>query len=74
MHGALRFLGSFNNEMKDNVFAYVSTHASRAISLRVFTHVMDLSLKFHIGRKTGAVIRSGFSSATGSCDWSRLYD
>lgn len=43
--------------MKDNAFAYVSAYSSRKISLKVFTHVMDLSLKFHISRKTGAVIR-----------------
>ena len=57
-YGALRFGGNFFNELKDNAFAFVSTHASRKISLRTFTHVMDLSLKFHISRKTGAVIRA----------------
>jgi len=56
-YGALRFGANFFGELKDNSFAYVSAHASRKISLRVFTHVMDLSLKFHITRKTGAVIR-----------------
>jgi ABC-type bacteriocin/lantibiotic exporter with double-glycine peptidase domain len=57
-YGMLRFGGNFFNELKDNAFAFVSTHASRKISLRTFTHVMDLSLKFHISRKTGAVIRA----------------
>ena len=57
-YGLLRFGGNFFNELKDNAFAYVSTYASRKISLRTFTHVMDLSLKFHISRKTGAVIRA----------------
>ena len=58
VYGALRFGGNFASELKDNCFAYVAAHASRAISLRVFTHVMDLSLRFHITRKTGAVIRA----------------
>ena len=56
-YGALRFGVSFFSELKDNSFVYVSAHASRKISLRVFTHVMNLSLRFHITRKTGAVIR-----------------
>jgi len=58
IYGALRFGGSLCGELKDNCFAYVAAHASRGISLRVFTHVMDLSLRFHINRKTGAVIRA----------------
>lgn len=58
IYGALRFGGNLFAELKDNCFAYVAAHASRAISLRVFTHVMDLSLRFHITRKTGAVIRA----------------
>ena len=56
-YGALRFGVSFFSELKDNSFVYVSAHASRKISLRVFTHVMNLSVRFHITRKTGAVIR-----------------
>ena len=40
-YGMLRFGGNFFNELKDNAFAFVSTHASRKISLRTFTHVMD---------------------------------
>ena len=58
IYGALRFGSNLFAELKDNCFAYVAAHASRAISLRVFTHVMDLSLRFHITRKTGAVIRA----------------
>ena len=58
MYGGIRFGVSLCSELKDNCFAYVAAHASRKISLRVFTHVMDLSLRFHINRKTGAVIRA----------------
>jgi len=58
IYGALRFGANLCAELKDNCFAYVAAHASRGISLRVFTHVMDLSLRFHINRKTGAVIRA----------------
>ena len=57
-YGLIRFAGSLFNEIKDNAFAFVSTHASRKISLRTFTHVMSLSLRFHISRKTGSVIRA----------------
>jgi len=58
IYGALRFAANLFSELKDNCFSYVAAHASRGISLRVFTHVMDLSLRFHINRKTGAVIRA----------------
>ena len=58
LYGTIRFGASFFSELKDNCFAYVAAHASRKISLKVFTHVMDLSLRFHINRKTGAVIRA----------------
>tara|TARA_B110000977_G_scaffold171397_3_gene222924 strand:- start:13853 stop:15874 length:2022 start_codon:yes stop_codon:yes gene_type:complete len=57
-YGLIRFAASLFNEIKDNAFAFVSTHASRKISLRTFTHVMSLSLRFHISRKTGSVIRA----------------
>ncbi len=57
-YGLLRFASALFTELKDNAFAFVSTHASRKISLRTFTHVMALSLRFHIARKTGAVIRA----------------
>jgi ABC-type transport system involved in Fe-S cluster assembly fused permease/ATPase subunit len=57
-YGGIRFASSVFNEIKDNAFAFVSTHASRKISLRTFTHVMSLSLRFHISRKTGSVIRA----------------
>ena len=57
-YGLIRFASALFTELKDNAFAFVSTHASRKISLRTFTHVMALSLRFHIARKTGAVIRA----------------
>ena len=40
------------------LFASSSAYASRKISLRVFNHVQQLSLRFHLNRKTGAVLRA----------------
>jgi ABC-type transport system involved in Fe-S cluster assembly fused permease/ATPase subunit len=34
-----------------------SQDAYRRVSLRVFSHVLDLDLGFHLGRKTGEVTK-----------------
>lgn len=58
MYGSFRFLTDSTKEARDCLYNYVSTYASRKISLRVFTHVQNLSLRFHLNRKTGAVLRA----------------
>lgn len=57
-YGIFRFLSDSTREMRDCLFNYVSAYASRMISLRVFNHVQGLSLRFHLNRKTGAVLRA----------------
>jgi ATP-binding cassette subfamily B protein len=56
--GFFRFLTDSSKEARDCLFNYSSTYASRKISLRVFNHVQSLSLRFHLNRKTGAVLRA----------------
>jgi hypothetical protein len=56
--GFFRFLTDSSKEGRDCFFNYASTYASRKISLRVFNHVQSLSLRFHLNRKTGAVLRA----------------
>ena len=57
-YGVFRFLTDSTKEMRDCLFNYNSTYASRKISLRVFNHLQQLSLRFHLNRKTGAVLRA----------------
>ena len=56
-YGALRMASSLFNELRDAVFARVRYHAMRGISQRVLRHLYSLSLRYHLDRKTGGIIR-----------------
>jgi len=56
-YGVFRLLGSLFNELRDTVFARVRYHAMRELSKRVMQHLHNLSLRFHLERKTGAISR-----------------
>lgn len=56
-YGAFRLLSSLFNELRDSVFARVRFHAMRELSNRVMRHLHQLSLRFHLERKTGAISR-----------------
>lgn len=56
-YGALRLSSSLFNELRDTVFAKVRYHAMRQLTLRVLSHLHELSLRFHLDRKTGAISR-----------------
>lgn len=56
-YGLFRLLGSLFNELRDTIFARVRYHAMRELSKRVLKHLHDLSLRFHLERKTGAISR-----------------
>ena len=56
-YGAFRLLSSLFNELRDSVFARVRYHAMRQLSQRVLQHLHQLSLRFHLERKTGAISR-----------------
>ncbi len=56
-YGALRLSSSLFNELRDTVFAKVRYRAMRRLSTRVLAHLHDLSLRFHLDRKTGAISR-----------------
>jgi len=56
-YGALRLSGSLFNELRDVVFARVRYHAMRRLSTRVLNHLHQLSLRFHLERRTGAISR-----------------
>ncbi|HIP93971.1 MAG TPA: ABC transporter ATP-binding protein/permease [Leucothrix sp.] len=56
-YGAFRLLSSLFNELRDTIFARVRYHAMRQLAQRVLQHLHNLSLRFHLERKTGAISR-----------------
>jgi len=44
-------------QMRDGVFAKVSMNAVRRLAYLVFEHMHQLSLRFHLERKTGGLTR-----------------
>ena len=57
VYGALRLAGSFFNEFRDALFARVRFSAMRRVGREVLAHLHELSLRFHLERKTGAITR-----------------
>jgi ABC-type transport system involved in Fe-S cluster assembly fused permease/ATPase subunit len=57
IYGVLRFLNSGFNELRDALFARVRYHAMNSLSVTTLTHLHNLSLRYHLGRNTGAVSR-----------------
>ena len=56
-YGALKLGASMFNELRDVVFAKVRYRAMRRLSTRVLSHLHQLSLRFHMGRRSGALSR-----------------
>ncbi len=56
-YGILRLSSSLFNELRDVVFARVRYRAMRRLSNQVLTHLHNLSLRFHLERRTGAISR-----------------
>ncbi|OEY66089.1 ABCB family ABC transporter ATP-binding protein/permease [Marinobacter sp. X15-166B] len=56
-YGALRFGSTLFSELRDAIFARVAERAMRQVSLRVFRHLHQRELAFHLDRKTGGLAR-----------------
>lgn len=56
-YGFLRFGGVFFGELRDALFSRVTERAMRRIGLRVFEHLHQLELNFHLSRQTGGISR-----------------
>ncbi|WP_339106952.1 ABC transporter ATP-binding protein/permease [Thioclava sp. GXIMD4216] len=56
-YGVARFLSSGVSELRNAIFAPVQMRATKDIALKTFRHMHMLSLRYHIGRKTGAITR-----------------
>ncbi|MDF2120350.1 ABC transporter ATP-binding protein/permease [Roseiarcaceae bacterium H3SJ34-1] len=57
IYGLLRSFMQFFTQGRDALFAAVSMHAVRRIANEVFVHLHNLSLRFHLERKTGGLTR-----------------
>ena len=56
-YGAMRILMAALTQLRDGVFAKVAMHAVRRLALPTFEHMHQLSLRFHLERKTGGLTR-----------------
>ncbi|WP_126457217.1 ABCB family ABC transporter ATP-binding protein/permease [Sulfuriflexus mobilis] len=56
-YGLLRLSSSLFNEVRDAVFARVRHGAMSKVACNVLGHMHNLSLRFHLDRKTGAISR-----------------
>ena len=56
-YGSLKLTTAFFSELRDVLFAKVRYHAVYKISVRVLDHLHKMSLRFHLERQTGSIIR-----------------
>src|SRR5437899_1211051 len=56
-YGALRVLMAVLTQWRDGIFARVAMHAVRKLAQITFVHMHQLSLRFHLERKTGGLTR-----------------
>jgi ATP-binding cassette subfamily B protein len=56
-YGGMRILMAVLTQMRDGIFAKVAMHAVRRLAYRTFVHLHELSLRFHLERKTGGLTR-----------------
>jgi len=56
-YGGLRVLMAVLTQWRDGIFAQVAMHAVRKLAYRTFVHMHELSLRFHLERKTGGLTR-----------------
>jgi ABC-type transport system involved in Fe-S cluster assembly fused permease/ATPase subunit len=56
-YGALRVLMGVITQWRDGIFAKVAMHAVRKLAFLTFVHMHELSLRFHLERKTGGLTR-----------------
>jgi ATP-binding cassette subfamily B protein len=56
-YGGTRILMAAFTQWRDGIFASVAMHAVRKIAYRAFVHMHELSLRFHLERKTGGLTR-----------------
>jgi ABC-type transport system involved in Fe-S cluster assembly fused permease/ATPase subunit len=56
-YGVLRLLNVLLGEVRDTLFGRVTERAMRRVGLKVFKHLHNLDLGFHLNRRTGGLSR-----------------
>ena len=56
-YGGMRILMAALTQLRDGLFAKVAMNAVRRLAFRTFIHMHELSLRFHLERKTGGLTR-----------------
>ena len=56
-YGVLRIAQALLTQARDALFAAVAMHAVKRLASDVFVHMHELSMRFHISRKTGGLTR-----------------
>ena len=56
-YGGLRVMMAILTQWRDGLFARVAMHAVRKLAYITFVHMHELSLRFHLERKTGGLTR-----------------
>src|SRR3979490_3362295 len=56
-YGTVRVLMAVLTQWRDGIFARVAMHAVRKLAYLTFVHMHELSLRFHLERKTGGLTR-----------------
>ncbi len=75
-YGLARVTGLLFGELRDLVFLPVAARAIRTVSAKVFAHLHQLSLSFHLDRQTGGLTRSverGTKAIDSLCTYLLLY-
>src|SRR6266446_3417256 len=71
-YGASRIGVTLFTELRQVVFARVMARTSRQVAVKVFRHLHDLSLRFHLDRRTGGVacdVERGSTAVSDLLDW-----
>lgn len=64
-YGLARFANVLFGELRDTIFGRVTERAMRKIGVKVFRHLHDLDLDFHLNRRTGGLSRDIERGTTG---------
>ena len=64
-YGLARVMALVFGELRDAIFAKVAARAIRQVALRTFVHLHRLSLRFHLERRTGGMVRAIERGTTG---------
>src|SRR6516225_8808683 len=56
-YGSMRILMAVLTQLRDGLFAKVAMHAVRRLAYCTFVHLHELSMRFHLERKTGGLTR-----------------